>query len=104
MEAPDNPKYHITVVAEMLEITPARILRYERRGLVRSHERSGERLYSDRALTRLRRVLTVTELGVNLPGAEVVCNLLERLEDLQQEREALREQVRRLLTDDRIDD
>ncbi len=85
--------YKLTVVAEMLEIHPDTIRRYERQGLVRS-ERG---LYSEAAVLRIRRVVTATSLGVNLAGAEMVANLLERIEHHQQEAEALREQIRRLL-------
>lgn len=88
--------YKLTVVAEMLEIHPDTIRRYERQGLVQS-ERG---LYSEAAVLRIRRVVTATRLGVNLAGAEMVANLLERIEHHQAEAEALREQVRRLLGSD----
>ena len=99
MQAPDEPRYRLTVVAQMLEIHPDTVRRYERQGLVRSHQLKGERLYSERALLRIRRIVSVTKLGVNLSGADVVCNLLERLDHLEQERDVLREQLRRLLNE-----
>jgi MerR family transcriptional regulator/heat shock protein HspR len=100
VQTPDEPRYQITVVAEMLAIHPNLIRRYEREGLVRSYQSAGQKLYSERALTRLRRIVSVTSLGVNLPGADVVCNLLERLDQLKQEREVLEEQLHRFLHDD----
>ena len=93
----DEPQYRLEVVAQILEIHPDTIRRYERQGLVRSARLRRERLYSERALLRLRRIVSMTGLGVNLPGAEVICNLLERLEDKEHEVQSLREQLHRLL-------
>lgn len=93
----DEPYYRLEVVAQMLDLHPDTIRRYERQGLVRSARRRKERLYSERTLLRLKRIVSVTGLGVNLAGAEVVCNLLERLEAKDRELQAMREQLRRLL-------
>lgn len=97
MPEPDEPHYRLSVVAELLQIHPDTVRRYERRGLIRPRLLQGEKVYTESCLVRMRRIGTVTELGVNLAGAEVVCNLLDRLEELHQEHEALREQLRRLL-------
>lgn len=44
-----------------------------------------------RQAARLRRVLRLREsLGVNLPGAAIITDLLERIEELQDELERLR--------------
>ncbi len=97
MPQPDEPHYQLTVVAAMLEVHPNKIRSYERRGLVQSHLREGARLYSERSVQRLRRILSATQMGVNLSGAEVVCNLLERIHRLEEDIEILREQLRRTL-------
>jgi DNA-binding transcriptional MerR regulator len=81
----------------MLDLHPDTIRRYERQGLVRSDRLRRERLYSERTVVRLRRIVSATGLGVNLSGADVICNLLERLEDKEREVQALREQLQRLL-------
>jgi len=97
MPIEDEPRYRLEVVAQMLNLPPATIRRYERRGLISSARLRRERIYSERALLRLKRIVLVTELGVNLAGAEVVCNLLERLEAKETELQGTREQLRRLL-------
>jgi len=97
MSEPEEPYYRLCVLTELLQIHPDTVRRYERRGLIRSHLRGGEKVYTQACLTRLRRISTATQLGVNLAGAEVVLNLIERLEELHAERDALQEQLRRLL-------
>ena len=99
MNEPDEPQYRLSIIAEIVQIHPNTIRRYERLGLIRSHQRDGEKLFSERALARLRRIASVTSLGVNLAGAEVICNLLERLEETQQENQTLRAQIRHLLSE-----
>lgn len=91
--------YQLLVVAAMLEVSPRIILSYERRGLVQSHLRGGRKHYSATSVCRIRRIISATQLGVNLPGAEVVCNLLERLEQQALEIQILREQVARALSE-----
>jgi MerR family transcriptional regulator/heat shock protein HspR len=97
MPEADEPQYRLSIVAEIVQIHPDTIRRYERQGLIRSQQRDGERLFSERTLARIRRITSITKLGVNLSGADVVCNLLERLEDLQAENQALRAQILHLL-------
>ena len=99
MQQPDEPRYRLSIIAEIVQIHPDTIRRYERQGLIRSQRRDGERLFSERTLARIRRITSVTKLGVNLSGADIVCNLLERLEDLQEENQALRAQILHLLAE-----
>ncbi len=99
MPGQDEPHYRLEVVAEMLDLRPDTIRRYERLGLVTSAKQRRQRLYSEQTVLRLRRIVSVTGLGVNLSGAEVICNLLERLEAKDREVEVLREQLRRLLAE-----
>ncbi|MBI3927596.1 MAG: MerR family transcriptional regulator [Armatimonadetes bacterium] len=94
-----EPRYHLTAVAEMLRLSPNIIRRYERSGVLRGQVVAGKRLYSDLDVLRVRRILSVTGLGVNLAGADVVCNLLDRIDSMEAEIVALREQLRRLLED-----
>jgi DNA-binding transcriptional MerR regulator len=91
----DESHFPLEEVAEMLSITVETIESYESQGLVRS--RDGEtKVFSSRDVLRIRRVTTAVELGVNIEGADVVCNLLERLDDLTHELEVRKEQLRRL--------
>ena len=99
MPSDEEPQYRLEVVAQILDIHPNTIRRYERQGLVSSTQRTRVRLYSERAVLRLKRIVSATGLGVNLAEAQVVCNLLERLEDKDRELQGLREQLRRLLED-----
>lgn len=92
----DVPRYELKVVAEMVSIHPDTLRKYERRGLLGSGRQRGQP-YSERDVLRVRRIVSVTTLGINLAGADVVCNLLERAEEMQAEMDALRDQVRRLL-------
>ena len=59
--------------------------------------RGNIRLYSAQDIERLREVKRLMEdLGVNLAGAEVILRMRDRLEALEQEREALTQEVQRL--------
>lgn len=84
---PDEPIYVISVAARLLEVHPQTLRYYERAGLLKPNRSSGKiRLYSQREIERLRKILRLTnELGVNLAGAEIILDLTERLENLQQQ-------------------
>ena len=63
---------------------------YERLGLVKPQRRNNKRLYSEYDVERLRQIRRLTQdMGVNLAGVEVILNLLERLEQVQTERDTL---------------
>ena len=87
----DEPLYYISVVAKMVELHPQTLRHYERLGLVVPQRSQGNvRLYSLRDIDRLKKVTRLTnELGINLAGAEVILNLLERMGALQQEMEQM---------------
>lgn len=84
---PDEPIYVISVAARLLEVHPQTLRYYERAGLLKPTRSSGKiRLYSQREIERLRKILRLTnELGVNLAGAEIILDLTDRLENLQQQ-------------------
>lgn len=84
---PDEPIYVISVAARLLEVHPQTLRYYERAGLLKPTRSSGKiRLYSQREIERLRKILRLTnELGVNLAGAEIILDLADRLENLQQQ-------------------
>ena len=91
----DEPIYVISVAARLLEVHPQTLRYYERAGLLKPTRSSGKiRLYSQREIERLRKIMRLTtELGVNLAGAEVIIDLTERLEKLQQQSKQREEQL-----------
>ncbi len=91
----DEPIYIISVAARLLEVHPQTLRYYERAGLLKPTRSSGKiRLYSQREIERLRKIMRLTtELGVNLAGAEVIIDLTERLEKLQQQSKQREEQL-----------
>src|SRR3954452_4221180 len=70
----DQPRYVISVAAQILGVHPQTLRLYEREGLVEPKRTGGKiRLYSERDIERVRRVLRLTnDLGVNLAGAEIL--------------------------------
>jgi MerR family transcriptional regulator/heat shock protein HspR len=94
----DEPVYVISVAARLVEAHPQTLRLYERLGLVRpARSRHNIRLYSDRDIGRLRQIRRLTGVGVNLPGVEMVLELLERMEALRQQLAAEMEQQQREL-------
>lgn len=83
----DEPRYIISVAAQMVNLHPQTLRHYERVGLVvpaRSRGESGLRLYSDNDIERLRRITSLIEdLGVNLAGVEVILNMSQQIAELQ---------------------
>jgi MerR family transcriptional regulator/heat shock protein HspR len=80
----------IGVVATLTQMHAQTIRLYERLGLVTPQRKNKNRLYSEADVERLRQIRRLTqEMGVNLAGVEVILDLLDRLERLQSERDAL---------------
>lgn len=94
----DEPCYVISVAARLLGMHVQTLRYYERAGLIEPFRSRGNiRLYSEQDIERLREVKRLMEdLGVNLAGAEVILRMRDRLEALEQEREALAREVQRL--------
>jgi len=82
----NQPRYVISVAAEMLGTQPYTLRYYERVGIIKPARSSGNlRLYSDDDLLQLRRVMTLMyDLGVNLAGVEVIIRLSNQIVELQQ--------------------
>lgn len=97
-EPDDRSVYPIERVAELLSIKIETIKKYEHQGLIHSCSIESAS-YTHRQVRRIQRAETVVGLGVNLAGAEVICNLLERVDELTHEIEVRKEQIRRLLED-----
>lgn len=85
-DAWDEPRYAIGVVAEMVELHPQTLRRYEDLGLLAPARRAGRRLYSPRDVELLRSITRLSsELGLNMAGVEVILRLNQRIHELQAE-------------------
>ena len=87
-----QPKYTISIVAEIVGLHEQSLRMYERRGLIRPQRSDGNiRLFSDEDVERVRTIKRlVDDLGVNLAGAEVILHMREQMEAMRQELEQLR--------------
>lgn len=75
--------YGISVTAELSGLGPQTLRLYERRGLLAPHRTDGgTRRYSDDDLARLRRIIELTDDGVNLAGVARILDLEERNAEL----------------------
>jgi len=76
-KAPDF--YLISVAAEMLDMHPQTLRKYERLGLVRPHRTTGSmRVYTQEELARLRMIKSlVDDAGINLAGVQRLLEISE---------------------------
>ncbi len=83
--------FTISVVSNMFNIHPQTLRLYEREGLLRPHRSAGNtRLYSRQDIEHLSTILNLTrEMGVNLAGVTIIMDLLEKLRQAQEEKQAL---------------
>lgn len=93
-----EPRYVISVAARMLDMQTYTLRYYEKIGIIEPHRSRGNvRLYSDRDIALLQRVKTlVDDMGVNLPGAEVILRIMQRMSELQAELEKAQEELKEL--------
>jgi MerR family transcriptional regulator/heat shock protein HspR len=93
----DTPLYMISVISELLGVHPQTLRLYEREGFVHPRRtRGGTRLYSERDLEAVRRILHLTrDLGMNLAGVEVVLEMRRKMERMQEELDEALEFMRR---------
>ena len=79
--------YKLETVSEMFSIEPAIIEKYETIGLISSkiicREKGQEIIgYTENEVETIRKIKLLTEeMEVNLPGVEIILNLLKRLEE-----------------------
>lgn len=92
LDEKDQPRYVISVAAQILGVHPQTLRLYEREGLVEPKRTGGKiRLYSERDIDQVRRIMRLTnDLGVNLAGAEAILNMRERMMRMFDELEQLR--------------
>lgn len=92
MPAKQSKEYFtISVVSNMFNIHPQTLRLYEREGLLHPHRSAGNtRLYSRQDIEHLNTILNLTrEMGVNLAGVTIILELLEKLRQVQQEKQTL---------------
>jgi MerR family transcriptional regulator/heat shock protein HspR len=98
MEENTEPRYVISIAAEMLGTQSYTLRYYERVGIIKpARSRGNIRLYSDMDIALLRRVRTLMEdLGVNLAGVEVIMRMSQQIAQLQRATEELEAELERL--------
>jgi MerR family transcriptional regulator/heat shock protein HspR len=97
----DQPRYMISVAAELVEMHPQTLRMYESKGLVRPKRTpGGTRLYSDRDLDRLRAIQQLTtELGLNLAGVEQVLRLQDEVQRMRALLDRMEREMREAIND-----
>ncbi len=93
----DEPVYLISVVAKVLNIHPQTLRQYEREGLISPSRTEGKtRLYSQKDIDRIKTILRLTrELGVNLAGVDIILRLKEQMQEMEEEIERLRAELKK---------
>ena len=93
-----EPRYVISVAARILDIQTYTLRYYERVGIIEPCRSQGNvRLYSDRDIALLQRVKSlVDDMGVNLPGVEVILRMMQRMGEMQNELEQAQEEVKKM--------
>lgn len=91
-----QPRYMISVAAELVGMHPQTLRMYEAKGLVRpARTPGGTRLYSDADVERLRLIQRLTtEVGLNLAGVEQVLVLQDELNRMRARMERLERELR----------
>jgi MerR family transcriptional regulator/heat shock protein HspR len=94
----EQPRYVISVAAELLGTQPYTLRYYERTGIIKpARSRGNVRLYSEADIELLRRVMTLMyDLGINLAGVEVILHMSEQLIELQQTAANLERELERI--------
>ena len=94
----DEPCYVISVAARMVGMHAQTLRYYERAGIIAPSRSQGRiRLYSQADIARLRQIQRlISELGVNLAGAEIILRLNDRIREMDEEMGRLRAELQRL--------
>ena len=97
MEDKNRPLYMISVAAELAGVHPQPLRIYEQKGLVSPQRTSGNtRMYSQADIERLQLINALTDEGINLAGVIRILDLKGRLDERDEELDALHKRVRRL--------
>lgn len=97
MEDKDRPLYMISVAAELAGVHPQTLRIYEQKGLVfPQRTRGNTRMYSQADIERLQLINELTDEGINLAGVIRILDLKGRLDERDDELDALHRRVRKL--------
>ena len=97
MEDKDRPLYMISVAAELVGVHPQTLRIYEQKGLVSPQRTRGNtRMYSQADIERLQLINELTDEGINLAGVIRILDLKGRLDERDDELDALHRRVRKL--------
>ena len=97
MEDKDRPLYMISVAAELAGVHPQTLRIYEQKGLVSPQRTRGNtRMYSQADIERLQLINELTDEGINLAGVIRILDLKGRLNERDDELDALHRRVRKL--------
>lgn len=97
MEDKDRPLYMISVAAELAGVHPQTLRIYEQKGLVSPQRTRGNtRMYSQADIERLKLINELTDEGINLAGVIRILDLKGRLDERDDELDALHRRVRKL--------
>src|SRR4030042_874351 len=93
-----EPRYVISVAARMLDMHTYTLRYYERVGIIEPRRSRGNvRLYSDYDIALLKRVKAlVDDMGINLPGVEVILRMMQRMDEIQQALEQAQKEIEQL--------
>jgi MerR family transcriptional regulator/heat shock protein HspR len=93
-----EPRYVISVAARMLHVQTHTLRYYEKVGIIEpSRSRGNVRLYSDSDIALLKRVKSlVDDMGVNLPGVEVILRMMQHVWELQEQLEQAQAELNNL--------
>ena len=97
MEDKDRPLYMISVAAELAGVHPQTLRIFEQKGLVSPQRTRGNtRMYSQADIERLQLINELTDEGINLAGVIRILDLKGRLDERDDELDALHRRVRKL--------
>ena len=97
MEDKDRPLYMISVAAELAGVHPQTLRIYEQKGLVSPQRTRGNtRMYSQADIERLHLINELSDEGINLAGVIRILDLKGRLDERDEELDALHRRVRKL--------
>ena len=97
MEDKDRPLYMISVAAELAGVHPQTLRIYEQKGLVSPQRtQTNTRMHSQADIERLQLINELTDEGINLAGVIRILDLKGRLDERDDELDALHRRVRKL--------
>ena len=97
MEDKDRPLYMISVAAELAGVHPQTLRIYEQKGLVSPQRTRGNtRMYSQADIERWQLMTERTDEGIHLAGGIRILDLKGRLDERDDELDALHRRVRKL--------